>query len=1073
MPARDDKDTAGVQANGADAAEPLVDRVLELDLFREHIRQIMADGPGRMVLMMGESGVGKSRLAAEAMSEARELGMKTASVDCLGRGAEPLLPFKEGLAAFAGRSPDRLRRMLAGSAPHLLDMVPFVGTFLAKIGERLAEAHDDSATMQGVYEQLARTLIKLSENGGLFLLVEDLHAADSDSLHFLNYLSRKISNHRILVSVTIQEEQLDGFPELRDMVAQWTATGYATLTVVPLERAHVGEYVQRIAAQGRPADEAMVDRLFRLTGGNPFFLREALSLLAQESGPRPPTEIIPPRTDAILRRRLARADTDTIRFLRAASVVLETTQQLEPITYVLECTQGEAVDALNAACALRLMRESPDGSISFVHSLMQRAVYAGMGTNQRRYLHRRTAEWSERHNMLASAAFHFEHAGQTQEMVRTAMRAATQAEHAGMYHTALMLYQKVRPFMAIEELGPLLGRALIVLGDWDQAEQLAERLPIDDARVRLLRSELRFVRGDFEGAKDEAEMALMSQSADRIQVLIRLADIGLYLGDFGSAQRYSHSALQVASESGSANLRARCLGMIAATEFFGGDIDTARGRFLEALKILEDTQPEDRDRTLHTTILGNLGNVAEATKEWPLAEQYHRRALRQRQEIADARGVLHSLHALGRSRIGQQDRTGGLAHITDAEELATDLNETLERAKIWHTRAELHLTDGDYEAALDLASRALNSFAKSRTQYDVTHVRLTLSAASLAYGHSRNAADHGAAARSSIEAMGYGLLQRLYPETAYSRAERIAGALTAYACGDAFGLPWEGKRPTAIQDEQIELLPTRQGWPRGATSDDTALTLLAAQHLAERDGNGDAHAFLTELTEHSPPIQGLGPTTSAAIEHFRETGELPAAGAATNGAVMRALPVGWVIPYGHDDQRRQLAIEMSRATHTAPSAQVAACVIAACASWALEGAPPDLLLEIATEEAHEAARTVGTGTGLAELLTDLSRDAWPAPNEGISLDPYETITAVMSCLASASSLRKALIDAVRLGGDTDTVASLVGGLLGCRLSPQQVRAELPWHRIVLLAELDNHIPDVSASLATIRAVLSG
>jgi ADP-ribosylglycohydrolase len=79
---------------------------------------------------------------------------------------------------------------------------------------------------------------------------------------------------------------------------------------------------------------------------------------------------------------------------------------------------------------------------------------------------------------------------------------------------------------------------------------------------------------------------------------------------------------------------------------------------------------------------------------------------------------------------------------------------------------------------------------------------------------------------------------------------------------------------------------------------------------------------------------------------------------------------------------------------------------------------------------------------------------------------------VLSCIVSTPVLREALVRAVQLGGVTDTVAALVGGLLGCRLTPDQVRAGLPWHGAVLLAGIDTQIADVSAALATTRAVLS-
>jgi ADP-ribosylglycohydrolase len=187
---------------------------------------------------------------------------------------------------------------------------------------------------------------------------------------------------------------------------------------------------------------------------------------------------------------------------------------------------------------------------------------------------------------------------------------------------------------------------------------------------------------------------------------------------------------------------------------------------------------------------------------------------------------------------------------------------------------------------------------------------------------------------------------------------------------------------------------------------------------------------------------------------------------------MRALPIGWVLPHDQAERRRLVTIAMSRATHADPAGLVAACVIAACASWALEGASPSLLLAVAAEEAREAAQAVGTEARLAEMLAQVSAGTWNPPANGISLDPYETVAAVLWSAARATSLRSALVSAVQLGGDTDTVAALVGGLMGCKLTAGQVRAELPWHRLVILPEPESAIAETAAALATARAIQS-
>ena len=89
-------------------------------------------------------------------------------------------------------------------------------------------------------------------------------------------------------------------------------------------------------------------------------------------------------------------------------MVLDTSDDLAPVTYVMDGDTKDAIAALNKACEIRLMREGPHGEVSFVHALMQREVYAEMGVNQRRYLHARAGEWFEQNGALASAAFHFE-----------------------------------------------------------------------------------------------------------------------------------------------------------------------------------------------------------------------------------------------------------------------------------------------------------------------------------------------------------------------------------------------------------------------------------------------------------------------------------------------------------------------------------------------------------------------------------------------------------------------------------------------------------------------------------------
>jgi ADP-ribosylglycohydrolase len=440
--------------------------------------------------------------------------------------------------------------------------------------------------------------------------------------------------------------------------------------------------------------------------------------------------------------------------------------------------------------------------------------------------------------------------------------------------------------------------------------------------------------------------------------------------------------------------------------------------------------------------------------------------LRLRREVADARGALHSLHALGRVRAALGDPAGAADLLDEADQLAADLDEPLERAKVTHTRAEWALRAGEAGTALDLAGQALAAFQRCATGYDVAHAQLTLAVACAASGQERQAITPGAAGRAAVDRQNYGLLRHLYPATAFLVADRIAAALTAYTCGDALGLPWEGQPPSATT-EQIEALPAPAGAERGATSDDTALTLLVCQHLASQPPDGPI-ALLRIIAEKASTIHGLGPSTLAAIESFRTTDQPPTSGGNTNGAAMRALPVGWATPLEAYEEQRQLAIELAHLTHPGAEATCAACVMAACASWAVEGASAKLLLDVAIEEATEAARILDADTSLADILASVAKGTWTAPKTGVSIDPYETVCAVLACLVGATSVREALLSAVRLGGDTDTVAALVGGLAAARSSTAQLRAELLWAEAISLPSEDA-TAELAAALASKRA----
>jgi ADP-ribosyl-[dinitrogen reductase] hydrolase len=280
--------------------------------------------------------------------------------------------------------------------------------------------------------------------------------------------------------------------------------------------------------------------------------------------------------------------------------------------------------------------------------------------------------------------------------------------------------------------------------------------------------------------------------------------------------------------------------------------------------------------------------------------------------------------------------------------------------------------------------------------------------------------------------------------------QQLRAGILAYAAGDALGVPWEGKSPDEVRWEALEALPPRGAWPQGATSDDTEQLLLVAEYLVDANGQVDERDFLGRLARALPRMRGAGPTTKAAVRRFVATGELHATDGSSIGAAMRALPFGWATPVTAAAHRRELTIRLSRTTHGAPEAILSACVIAEMAAWAIEQHPIDAVVAAGVREADHLARLYELRpTALQMLQQAASGDRIPSTAEMAS-DAISTIVSVLHILREATSLATAMKQAVALGGDTDTAAALVGGILGCQL--QDVMADIPWLPRVLLPE---------------------
>jgi ADP-ribosyl-[dinitrogen reductase] hydrolase len=294
------------------------------------------------------------------------------------------------------------------------------------------------------------------------------------------------------------------------------------------------------------------------------------------------------------------------------------------------------------------------------------------------------------------------------------------------------------------------------------------------------------------------------------------------------------------------------------------------------------------------------------------------------------------------------------------------------------------------------------------------------------------------------------LSDRHAPEGIAATPQHIRAGILAYAAGDALGVPWEGRTPAKVRWEALEALPPRGDWPRGATSDDTEQLLLVAEYLVETNGQIDERDFLGRLAKALPGMRGAGPTTQAAVRRFVGTGELHAAEGSSIGAAMRALPFGWATPVTAAGHRRELTIRLSRTTHGAPEAIISACVVAEMAAWAIEQHPVDAVVTAGVHEAEAVAQQYAVHPATLQSLRQAASGDWPPNTAGPTLDALATVASVLHILREARGLATAMKHAVALGGDTDTTAAIVGGILGGQL--EDVGSQIPWLSSVVMPD---------------------
>jgi class 3 adenylate cyclase len=656
-----------------------VGRREELEQLKEAFEDALS-GRGALVMLVGEPGIGKTRLAEEFSVFARMRGAQVLVGHSYEGAVElPYSPFVEALRHYVrGRPESELRRELGAGAPEVADLVSEIRRRLPDVPR--APALEGEAERLRLFDSVTGFLQNAAAAGPLVLHLDDLHWADKPSLLLLRYLARNLAGQRLLVLGTYRDVELDRTHPLAEVLPTLRREPvFRRILLRGLPETDVLSFVSA-RADDEPDEATRATRkvfaaaLYAETEGNPFFIGEVLSHLVDAGklvweGGRWTSHVssvselgIPEGVREVVGRRLSAVSPLCNQLLTLASA-MPAGFTWEVMRGLCDADEKALLDALDEAIAAPLLRERKEERqvhYEFTHALIRQTLYEEQSAPRRVLLHRRIAERLEAIHGgapgagLAELAHHFFQAapgGDVAKAVRYAVQAgersisiAAYEEAAGHFDRALQALDLAPAQDAALRCDVLLALAAAYgpTGDAQRAQEAAGRAA-DLARSlgaheKLALAALRFggehapavVRNEPRIRLVEEAIAAAKDSEPELVVrLHRRLAMEHAFGDTALSESYADRALEVARQAGQPRALAYALGAKHAA--LGG-----AARLTERLAIGSELL-----RVAREAGLPDLVGLAHSGRHFDLLEQG---------DAAGARAELEAYGALAREQ---------------------------------------------------------------------------------------------------------------------------------------------------------------------------------------------------------------------------------------------------------------------------------------------------------------------------------------------------------------------------------------------------------------------------------------
>jgi DNA-binding SARP family transcriptional activator/tetratricopeptide (TPR) repeat protein len=627
---------------------PLVGRTRELEAL---LGASAAVGPdGRLVVVEGESGIGKTRLADELGGRLRASGAAVASVRCVEDEA--------GLAF--GCAIELLRAALREGHADAIDAAAAAeaARLVPELGTPPTPTLDGPGAQARFLDGVARVLVEATagKQAGV-IVVDDVHWADVPSLEALAFLARRLEGRPLLLLLTWRPEATPPEHPARRILGDATRDGLGAL--ITLDRLGREDVAELAAAAG--ATTELSERLFEETEGLPFFVVEYLD--SESDGDR--EWELPPGVRGLLEARVT-ATSEVGGQVLAAAAVLGRQFDVDLIRSVSGRSDEETVGALEELTRRGILGETGGGELSFRHEQARRVAYELTSAGRRRLLHGRAAEALASRDvagaLAAAVGQHLRLAGRDAEAARWFRLAGAHARDLYANAEALAYFREALALgdddpaslhEAIGDLETLAGDYGRALESYEAAAALVEPegLAAVEHRIGLVHQR----RGEWEPADSWFEDALDAAAAGERALRARVvADRSLNahrrrLDD--EAETLAQDALELADAAGDRRAQAQAHNILGVLASGRGDHAEARSQLERSLELAT----EEGDPNARAAALNNLALALRAEGELEQALALTEEALAlcravgdRHREAALENNAADVLHALGR-----------------------------------------------------------------------------------------------------------------------------------------------------------------------------------------------------------------------------------------------------------------------------------------------------------------------------------------------------------------------------------------------------------------------------------------